>query len=278
MRSIATHFAYTLNGLALDRAGLLYAAGDSAIEVFYPTGRLVRRIPTARPVLSVAVADDGSVYTGHQGEIEVFTADGKAIRTWREPNLLGKVTQIGFFQNNIFVGDVFDRSIRRFDRHGKFQNNIGKDNPLGGLAVPNGIVSFSIDTQGIIHAANPGKHRVEKYTMEGALQGHIGRFDGIDPAGFTGCCNPTNVAVVPNAIYVTEKANPRAKVYDAAGKLGAVIADKVFDPNCKNMSIAADRQSRVYVADTVKRSIFVVQASACRVGIPLDASSEAPCS
>jgi hypothetical protein len=87
------------------------------------------------------------------------------------------------------------------------------------------------------------------------LLGHIGRFHGTDPAGFGGCCNPTNVAV-RDRIYVTEKAGPRAKVYDFDGTLQAVIASAPFDPNCKNMSVAVDGRGVVYVADTVKLAIF----------------------
>jgi len=38
-----------------------------------------------------------------------------------------------------------------------------------------------------------------------------------------------------------------------------VIAAEVFDPNCKNMSIAVGSRGRVYVADTVKLTIFVFE-------------------
>ena len=97
-----------------------------------------------------------------------------------------------------------------------------------------------MDVKGILHAANPGKHRVERYAPEGELLGQFGRFDGRDPAGFSGCCNPTNVAVTDGGrIWVTEKAGPRAMVYDSSGKLLEVIATRIFDPNCKNMAIAA---------------------------------------
>jgi hypothetical protein len=61
------------------------------------------------------------------------------------------------------------------------------------------------------------------------------------------------------AVYTTEKAGPRVKAYDFEGHLLAVIAAQVFDPNCKNMDIAADASGRVYVADTVKRAIFVFE-------------------
>jgi hypothetical protein len=113
-----------------------------------------------------------------------------------------------------------------------------------------------VDAQGVIHAANPGKHRVEQYTPAGEILGHIGRVNQLDPSGFPGCCNPTNVAVRDH-IYVTEKAGPRVKVYDFSGKLVAVVAADGFDPNSKNMSVAADARGCVYVADTVKLEIHV---------------------
>src|SRR5664280_2939287 len=243
-----------LRGIAIDGHGQLYAAVDSEIRVV----GLNKRWPTSRPALAVAVASDGAVYAGETGQIEIFDGAGKLLNTWRDEKLLGRVTAIGFTKDSVLAGDAADRAIRRFDRGGKFLNNIGKDNPVNGLLIPNGVVDFAVDAQGIIYAANPGKHRVERYTPGGELLGHIGRFDGIDPAGFTGCCNPTNVAI-GDAIYTPEKAGPRVKTYDCSGKLRAVIATNLFDANCKNMSIAVGSLGRVYVVDTVKAAILVFE-------------------
>jgi len=251
-------FTATLRGIAVDRHGQLHAAGDSEIKVFDAAGKLQRRWPTSRPVLSIAVAGDGAVYTGQLGQIEIFDGVGKLLTTWRDERLLGRVTAIGFSQDSVLAGDAADRAIRRLDRHGRFLNNIGKDNLVNGLLIPNGVVDFGVDAQGAVYAANPGKHRVERYTPGGELLGHIGRFDGIDPAGFTGCCNPTNVAV-HDGIYTTEKAGPRVKAYDFNGNLLAVIATDLFDANCKNMNIAVDLAGRVYVVDTVKLAILVFE-------------------
>ena len=251
-------FTATLRGLAVDVHGQLYAAGDSEIKVFDAAGRLKRRWPTTSPVHSVAVASDGAVYAGQVGQIEIFDGLGKLLDTWRDAKLFGPVTAIGFTKDSVLAADVADRAIRRFDRSRRFLNNIGKDNQVKGLLIPNGVVDFAVDAHDTIYAANPGKHRIEKYTPDGELLGHIGRFDGIDPAGFTGCCNPTNVAV-RDAIFTTEKAGPRVKSYDFTGKLLAVIATDLFDANCKNMSIAVDARNRVYVADTVKLEIFVFE-------------------
>jgi hypothetical protein len=89
----------------------------------------------------------------------------------------------------------------------------------------------------------------------------MGRFDGVDPAGFGGCCNPTNIAVGAH-VFVTEKAGPRAKAYDVGGNFLGIIASDVFDPNCKNMSIEADARGRVYVSDTVSLAIHVFEPEA----------------
>ena len=244
----------TLRGIAADGSGQLYTAGDSEIKVI----GLNRRWPTTRPAHSLAVASDGAVYAGELGQIEIFDGAGKLLKTWRDEKLLGRVTAIGFTPDSVLAGDAADRAIRRFDRGGKFLNNIGKDNPVNGLLIPNGVVDFAVDAHGIVYAANPGKHRVERYTAGGELLGHIGRFDGLDPAGFTGCCNPTNVAV-RDGIFTTEKAGPRVKAYDFNGKLLAVIATNLFDANCKNMDIAVGSHGRVYVVDTVKAAILVFE-------------------
>jgi hypothetical protein len=254
-------FRSELRSIAAGAGGRIYAAGDAEIQVFDSSGAIARRWSTAKPPLSVAVDPDGSVYVGEAGQIEIFDAAGKPAGCWRDEKLLGRVTAIGFAKDCVLAGDAADRAIRRFDRQGRFRNTIGKDNPVNGLLIPNGVVSFGVDVQGNLHAANPGKHRVERYALDGRLLGHIGRFHGTDPAGFTGCCNPTNVAVA-DRIYVTEKAGPRAKAYDFNGTLLAVIADDVFDANCKNMSIAVDARKRAYVADTVKLAIFVFEEAA----------------
>lgn len=258
VQAIHGKFGSAIRDLTVDSQGLLYAAGDAEIEVFDAAGQLKQRWTASAPAHSVALAQDGTVYVGQEGRIGIFDPAGKPLREWRNPELLGRVTAIGFIKDGVLAADAAGRAIRRFDPNGKFRNHIGKDNPVKGFLIPNGVLDFGVDAHGVIHAANPGKHRVERYSPAGELLGHIGRFDGNDPAGFTGCCNPTNVAV-SDRIYVTEKAVPRAKAYDFSGKLLSVIAADVFDVNVKNMSIAAGPRGRVYVVDTVKLAILAFE-------------------
>lgn len=253
-------FTRALRGVALDTHGNLYAAGDSDIKVFDRGGKLARRWGTAKPAHAVAVSPDGRVFVGEDGQVEIFDRAGKLTANWHDAELLARVTAIGFYKSSILFGDARHRCIRHYE-NGACKNTIGTNNRLGGLHIPNGVVSFGIDGDGVMHTANPGKHRVERYAISGELLGHIGRFNGIDPEGFPGCCNPTNVAVAGgDRIYVTEKAGPRVKAYDRGGKLLAIIAADDFDPLCKNMAIAVHGQGRVYAADTVRLQILAFTA------------------
>ena len=229
--------------------------------MFDGAGNLENRWRTERLALAVAVSREGHVYAGEEGQIEIFDPSKKTARVWRDEKVLGRITAIGFTGDSVLAGDAAARAIHRLDRTGRLLNTIGADNNVGGLLIPNGTVSFAVDSGGVIHAANPGKHRVERYSTDGKLLGHFGKFSFQDPAGFTGCCNPTNVAVA-DRIYVTEKAGPRLKVYGLDGEFQGVIATGCFDPNCKNIAVQAAPDGRVYAADTVKLQIFVFEREA----------------
>ena len=256
----AHQFTRALRGVAVDPAGRLYAVGDSAVKVFDLDGDLVRQWATALPGECVAVDESGSVWVGQKGRVEVFSPQGERDDTWRDPGQLGLVTAIGFGGGDVFLADATARWVRRYDQEGRLLNNIGDQHRKGGFHIPNGVVDFAIDDAGVVHVANPGMHRVERYAADGTLLGRFGRFDGQDPAGFPGCCNPTNLTVDSDGrVIVSEKAGPRVKIYDPEGQLLAVVADDAFDPGAKNMDVAVDGNGRVYVADTARLEICVFE-------------------
>ncbi len=253
-------FEQALRGLAVTGAAV-YAVGDSRVAVFDFEGTLLRSWNTGRDGYSVAVAGDGkAVWVGQAGQIEIFDDAGRLEDTWRDGDRLGLVTAIGFTSDGVLAADAVARCIRHYDRRGTWRNNIGDRHRKGGFHIPNGMVDFAVDAQGIVHVANPGMHRVERYTPEGELVGRFGRFDGVDPEGFPGCCNPTNVALGEDGtVVVSEKAPPRAKVYDSEGHLLSVVAEGLaFDPAAKNMDVAW-AGGRILVADSVRRQISIFE-------------------
>ena len=258
--SSADRFRETLRGIDVGQDGSIYAVGDSDLKVFNPAGSFNRRWRTAKPGFSVGVdgAAKGTVYVGQAGQVERFDANGRLLATWRDGDRLGVATEIGVFDDHVLVGDAANRCIHRYDKTGRFINDIGRRPGRKGFMLPNAHLDFRVDAEGIIHAANPGKHRIERYTLEGELLGHIGKFGGPDPTGFSGCCNPTNVTLTPQGdIVVTVKAPPGIKVFDRKGKLLSIIDGGGFDPNCKNMDVAVGADGRIYAVDTVRLQICV---------------------
>jgi outer membrane protein assembly factor BamB len=250
-------FEGELRGLCIQE-DRVYAVGDSKLTVFWLEGEALRSWDTDKPGYSVAVAADGDVYVGQEGQVQVFDRDGKPLADWRDDERLGLVTAVGLIGDQVLLADVRGRCIRRYDRGGKWHSDIGKDNRMRGFLVPNQHLDLAVDADRVIYVANAGMHRVERYSLDGELLGHFGRFDGRDPAGFPGCCNPTNLALTPTGqVVVTEKAGPRVKVYDSDGKLRSTMGERDLDPSCKNMDVAVDSAGRIYVIDTVRLEIAV---------------------
>ncbi len=254
----AGQFTRTLRGISLDGQGMIHAVGDTEVKVLDPQGELLRRWETGKPGYGVAVDAEGVTFVGQEGQVENYDRSGNLTTTWRDGDRLGLITDIGFHGDHVLLADAKSRTIHRYDRQGRWINDIGKGGRLRGFMIPNGHVDFQVDAKGIIHAVNPAKFRVERYTLSGELLGHIGKFGSREPEDFSGCCNPTNVALTPEGhTVVTEKAGPRVKILDRTGKLVTIVSADAFDPNCKNMDVAVDAQGRIYVADTVRLHICV---------------------
>jgi len=270
-------FTAVLRAVAVSRNGQLYAVGDREVKVFSPAGQFVRRWQTLRPAYCAFLEEPKGefvVWVGQSGVVERFDENGRNLGGLRDSGRLGTVTAVAVHGDDVFLADASARCIRRYSRAGKWQSDIGKDNNTRGFLIPNGYLDLRIDEAGIIHAANPAKHRIERYSASGDLLGHFGKFGMHRSEDFGGCCNPTNLALLPGKrIAVTEKAPPRLKVFDAAGALLAVVGPEPFHPNCKNMALAADSHSRIYVCDTERLQILVFAPEPVPGSLPAGAAS-----
>ena len=156
----------------------------------------------------------------------------------------------------------------------ELQNRIGHrdaDRNIDGFVIPSPYFDLAVAADGLLRVVNPGKHLIEAYTFAGDLEFSWGKFSSkLD--GFTGCCNPVNIAILPDGNFVTcEKGLVRVKVYDSDGEImgavagpeelveGGVVRICTLPEECQSggFDVAVDSKGRVFVLDTVKNVIRV---------------------
>ena len=255
-------FQRSLTSIAVDTEGRLLAVGDEEVKRFSPAGELEHRFPTRGRGWSIAV-DADSLWIGMRGQIDHFSPDGDLLGTLDDKQRLGRVTGLAIHGETLLVADATHRTIHLYE-NGQWQREVGQDVNTRGFMLPNGVLDVALDTPSAsLLVAHPQKHRVERYDLAGELTEKFGRFGMHDPADFGGCCNPTNIAALPDGLLaVSEKAPPRVKVYSADGTFVAQSPDGVFDENTKNIDLAADRRGKLYATDPLRCTIEVFELQA----------------
>jgi hypothetical protein len=187
----------------------------------------VSELELSAPVRSLAVAPDGTVFAGLKDHVEVYDTKGRRSAVWEAPKGRPFLTGIAVGEKDVFVADAGNRLVWRHDRAGAVVGRIGEKNrekDIPGLILPSPFLDVELGQDGLLRVNNPGRHRVELYTVEGDLELAWGK-PSMAIAGFCGCCNPVNLALLPDGRCVTfEKGLPRVKVYSADGTMECVVA------------------------------------------------------
>jgi len=254
------------------------AAGDS-VGVLDLNGARINEINLGTAARCVAVAGDGTVYAGARDHVEVFDPKGKRLATWDALDQRAWLTGLAVGENDVFAADAGNRVVLRFDKSGKLAGRIGEKNKqrnVPGLVVPSPYLDVKLARDGLLRVNNTGRHRIEAYTANGDLESSWGKASNAIE-GFSGCCNPIGLALMPDGRYVTcEKGLPRVKVYSAKGVFESVVAGPESFPenatatfvkgaeDCRlgGLDAAVDSQQRVYILDLVTSEVRVMKHKA----------------
>lgn len=203
-------------------------AGDRAVKFFQREGRLDREIPLSAAPHCLLVAGDDEVMVGYAREFAVYDFDGK--EKWRSPKFPARTyfTSMAASGDALFLADGGNRQVLICDRKtGEIREQFGekdkeRNNP--GFAVPSPYFDLTVAADNRLRVVNPGRLRVETYTLDGQFQSSWGG-PGMKIDRFCGCCNPVYITVMPNGDYITsEKGLARVNLYDAAGKFKGAVA------------------------------------------------------
>jgi hypothetical protein len=265
--------------LAIGPEDHLAIATRSGVSVFDQTGTRLSEIACKGPVRCVAVAGDGTIYAGLRDHVEVFDRKGQSLAAWEAPDPKTWLTGLTLGENSLFAADSGNRVILRYDKSGKLLGRIGEKNlehNAPGLIVPSPYLDVKLARDGLLRVNNPGRHRVEIYGLDGALELAWGK-PSAAVEGFCGCCNPIGLALLPDGRCVTcEKGFPRVKVHSAQGEFACVVAGpESFPENVKagsardpsdgtmgGLDAAVDSQGRVYILDLIAGDVRVMKPKA----------------
>jgi sugar lactone lactonase YvrE len=267
----------------------IYVAGDRSVAQFTADGTKGTAIKFKDEPRTLAVggsqhAHPGRIYVAMKSRVEICDPDGTPQGAWEDLGPKALITSMALGENDIYVADAGNRIVLRYDLFGKLRGRIGARDEarnIPGLVVPSPYMDVALAPDGLLRVVNPGAHRVEDYTPEGSLELFWGEASlGVE--GFCGCCNPVNIAILPDGRIVTaEKGIPRVKVYSADGKFVCVVAGPEMllptesaaketrtEHRLKAVDVAADSRGRVLVLDPASHSVRVFVAKAGEKSLP----------
>ncbi len=264
-------------GIAIDANGDLLVVGDRRMAGFAPGGAASAYLSLEfdEPPLCVAADARGHLLIGFahsagryiDGKLpDNFPKDRKYFALGRLAlDAKSRVTSValgGGLDPDMFVADAGNRVVWRYDHSGTLLGKIGGKEPnrdADGFVIPSPHFDLAMGRDTLLRIVNPGRHRIEAYTPGGDMELAWGQFDNADIAGFCGCCNPTDIAILPDGSFVTsEKGLARVKVYDPNGVFRCVVAGtEAFTEGVTGLDLAAGRDGKIYVLDPAAKAVRV---------------------
>lgn len=165
---------------------------------------------------AMAIDDQSNLYiVDMTGRIQVFTADGEYLRSWRTPTIEnGKPSGLSFDRDgNLMVADTHYFRVLRYTKEGKPL----KDLTIGGVCGHgpgefNFVTDAVQDSRGNIYISEYGEHdRIQMFSREGQFLCQWGS-SGSEPMQFI---RPNSLAIdEQDRLWVADACNHRIQVFE----------------------------------------------------------------
>ncbi len=249
--------------LAVGPDDRIAAGGDGKVLVFSAAGALLATVPVPGPPCALAAAPGG--------DLLVATADRVGRCPYGEPleffatvpGEKARITSVAADAGFLYAADAGSRRVWCFDHDGAPRGTVG-DRDLArripGFNVPSPYFDLLVAPDGLLRVVDPGRHRIDAFTDRGDLELSWGKAS-YDLEGFSGCCNPSHIALLPDGRFVTsEKGIPRVKVHDVDGTFVTAVAGAAgLDTESEPCDVAVDGRGRIVLLDPGKGVVRVFE-------------------
>lgn len=239
----------------------IYILADNYVQIVNIDGQEIRKFDLPESPRAILI-DPEHIFVGFLSSVTTYTRDGEIMSSFKPINDSAVITNMTIVDDNLFVADAGNRQVLRYTKDGELLGSFGgkrEADDLHGFIIPS--ANFDItNNDGELWVVNPGMHTLENYSETGELRGY---WESISMAieGFSGCCNPARISVLPSGQFVTsEKGIVRIKIYEQSGKFtGVVAAPKKFDEDGSAPDVAVSDDGVIYALDFDRKRIRVFE-------------------
>lgn len=232
----------------------VYLASDTTLYKYTLRGAILQTLPTRSNIMDICV-DAHKIYVLHAESIEVYSHRLDIVGGWEACDNNSYFGQMAVAHGKVYATDSDNKLIWRFGSEGNMEGQIASPD---GFIVPGYQFAISVAND-TIYCANPGTHRIERYTLGGKFIDAFGS-RGTAEGSFAGCCNPCGIVVDRQKhIFTAEKGISRVSVFGANGTyLGTLLSNRQLDGGSAAPLISGNG-NRLAVANKSVVMIFEIQ-------------------
>jgi hypothetical protein len=240
----------------------IIVANGKELQKFNYSGKQIFSKQLIDTATCVTVDQNQQIWIGMTSYVVMYDQDGTLVKRWNSLGDRAIFTSIAVSGENVYVADAGNRIIHNFNKSGQSVQKIGeKDDQKGipGFIIPSPYFDVAIDDNGLLWAANTGRHTFENYNRDGSLRTSWG-VTSMKIEGFSGCCNPAHFAILDDNSFITsEKGMPRIKLYDQHGQFIGIVAPPAAFDGSLAPDITVDKQQRVIALDFERQQIRIFE-------------------